>query len=73
MRMMWLPAAMETSFACSAACQRIGEWRILAVEAAVNKKGAPACRLSDAVSGGASRPAAVGNLPNYTRPSARPV
>jgi hypothetical protein len=36
MRIAWLTAAMETSFACRGACQRIGEWRILAVEAGVN-------------------------------------
>jgi hypothetical protein len=61
--MMWLPAAMETSFACSGACQRIGEWRILAMEAGVNKKGARAFRLSDAAWDGASGPASVGNIP----------
>jgi hypothetical protein len=61
--MMWLPAAMETSFACSGACQRIGEWRILAVEVGVNKKGARACRLSDAAWHGAPGPSSVGNIP----------
>jgi hypothetical protein len=33
---------METSLACSGTGERIGEWKILAVEAGINKKGSRA-------------------------------